>query len=42
MSEHYMVDEGENDDSKVPDDYNLEDHHENTDYNPLLNDLDVD
>ena len=42
MSKHYMVDEGEDDDSKVSDEDNLEDHHENTEYCTLLDDLNVD
>ena len=42
MSKHYMADEGEDDDSEVSDEDNLEDDHEDTEYCPLLDDLDVD
>ena len=42
MSEQYMADEGEDDDSEVSDENNLEDDHEDTEYCPLLDDLDVD
>ena len=42
MSEHYMADEGKDDDSEVSDEDNLEDDHENTEYCPILDYLDVD
>ena len=42
MSKEYMEDEGEDDDSEMSDEDNLEDDHEDTEYCPLLDDLDVD
>ena len=42
MSEQYMEDEGEDDDSEMSDEDNLEDDHEDTECCPLLDDLDVD